>query len=337
MERMTCPICNGATVGKPATIAPFIVAYCKLEKSTTETRYCRACEFVFFQRGLSDEEATRLYTNYRGDDYNRIRVSFEPYYAGLIGDFADHLSSYYVNRIVESIDLIDTYPEVNRSGTVLDFGGDGDVPRRIFPNGKIFVDDLNAGKSSEEPDKYDFIFASNVFEHVSDPLTVLKQLCERLDPDGVLYIDVPHPSQASLGEGLLWQGRYGGELYEMHEHIQHFSKQSLALLVKNAGLEVFFEHSSRGSYRNLILLAGHPQSSTVQRLVSQKANRELDFEIKMMRAEVRAAFSQTEGIEKHIADLRAQVAMRPSEPEKPKNGSIFSKMKEKLGRPQARY
>ena len=75
MERINCPICNGATKGKPASIAPFIVSYCGLERSTTETRYCRACEFVFFQRGLTDAEATKLYTNYRGEEYNRIRVS----------------------------------------------------------------------------------------------------------------------------------------------------------------------------------------------------------------------------------------------------------------------
>lgn len=355
MERINCPICNGATSGRPAVIAPFVVQTCGLEQSTTQVRYCRSCEFVFYQRGLADEEATKLYTNYRGEEYNKVRISLEPYYAGLIHDFEDPLSSYYVNRIIENIDLIDVYPELPRNCTALDFGGDGDVLRRIFPNGQIFVDDLNAGKSPDQPSTYQFIFASNVFEHVSDPVTVLKALSERLDHEGVIYIDVPHPSQASLGEGLLWQGRHGGELYEMHEHILHFSKQSLAILARTAGLEVFFEHSSRGAHRNLTILAGHPESSIVQRLIVQKAARELDFEIKMMRAEVRGAFAHTETILKHFAELRPQVAelrtqavdlrtqvaelrnqvgamQRRSERKKFDIGRVFQKVKNKLGR-----
>ena len=264
----------------------------------------------------------------------------------MIADFADPLSSYYVNRIVESVDLNDVYPEIPRSGDFLDFGGDGDVLRRIFPNGRIFVDDLNAGKSPDQPSKYCFIFASNVFEHVSDPLKDLKALVERLDDEGVLYLDVPHPSQASLGEGLLWQGRYGGELYEMHEHIQHFSKQSLAILARAAGLEVFFEHSSRGSYRNLILLAGHPGSSIVRRLVAQKAERELDFEIKMMRAEVRAGFAQTLEIAQRVNDIAQRVAaprsqvdgsQRQAEANPSDIGAAIRKISRKLARHRDKY
>ena len=249
------------------------------------TRHCRSCDFVFFQRRLTDAEARRLYTNYRGDEYNKMRVGFEPHYTPLIDIFSDPLSAYYVERSRDYVDLLDVFPELGQIGKVLDFGGDGSVPARVFPNAQVAIDDLNAGSSDSVSNQYDLVFASNVFEHVSDPVSMLRQLRKKLAPEGVLLIDVPKPAQASLTEGLLWQERHGGELFEMHEHINHFSKRSLGLLIAAAGLEVFFEVSAR--YGVLIALAALPGSDIAERLKPEKAARTLLLETRLARAEAR--------------------------------------------------
>ena len=182
MERTDCLICNGITVGRPAQIAPFISEYCSISQSKTEIRFCAACDFAFFKRRYTDAEAIKLYTDYRGKEYNRIRTQAEPGYDKYIPEFEDELSSDYVTRIRDHNDLLDVYPELGEFKNVLDFGGDGTIPRRVFLNSKVWIDDLSAGSTDEAGRKHEFIFASNVFEHVSEPVPLLSTLVARLDP-----------------------------------------------------------------------------------------------------------------------------------------------------------
>lgn len=300
MERTSCLICGGSTSGKPAAIAPFLVTYLGFDKASTEVRYCKSCDFVFFQRRLTDNEAKRLYTDYRGDEYNRVRIAVEPSYAPMVKYFSDPLCLYYVERLRDYLDVVDVFPELNQAKTVLDFGGDGSVPSRLFTDAKIAIDDLSAGSSGSAPSRFDLVFASNVFEHVSDPVLLLKQVARKLAPEGILVIDVPKPTQASLGEGLLWQERYGGELFEMHEHINHFSKRSLGLLVAAAGLESFFEYSARHGAQTA--LAALPGSDIVRRLSVERPARTLLFETRMARAETQAANNYGRDISKMVSE-----------------------------------
>jgi SAM-dependent methyltransferase/ElaB/YqjD/DUF883 family membrane-anchored ribosome-binding protein len=300
MECINCLICGGNTTGKPADVAPFLVAYCGVDRKKTEIRHCKSCDFVFFQRRLTDDEVRKLYTNYRGDDYNKVRISVEPSYAPLVAYFANPLSPYYVDRLRDYYDLLDTFPELARPQTVLDFGGDGSVPTRLFGGAKIAIDDLSAGSADIASSQYDVVFASNVLEHVSDPVAVLKQVARKISPEGVLLIDVPKPNQASLGEGLLWQERHGGELFEMHEHINHFSKRSLGLLVTAAGLEVFFEFAARHGAQTA--LAALPGSSMARRLSAERATRTLIFETRMARADTHAANLHLQNLARTVAE-----------------------------------
>lgn len=291
MERISCLICNGSTEGTEAAIAPFLSKYCQLGQDKTEIRYCHACDFAFFKRRLTDSEATRLYTNYRGDEYNRVRLSVEPSYASYIRSFSDRLSGDHITRIRDHVDLLDVYPELNELKNVLDFGGNGEIPGRVFRNSKVWVDDLCAGSTDQEGIKHDLIFASNVFEHVSDPVPLLESLAARLHREGVLFVDVPSPSQASLSEGLLWQREHGGELYEMHEHINHFSKRSLSRLVLAAGLVPIFEYKSRHTGQSI--LAVFENSDIAKRLIPLRETRTLLYETKVARAEVRSIAEST--------------------------------------------
>jgi SAM-dependent methyltransferase len=281
-----------------------------LDRKKTEVRHCKECDFVFFQRRLTDSEVRKLYTNYRGDDYNKVRISVEPSYAPLVAYFADPLSPYYVDRLRDYYDLLEVFPELARPKSVLDFGGDGSVPKRLFGGAKIVIDDLSAGSSEIASSQYDVVFASNVLEHVSDPVAALKEVARKISPEGVLLIDVPKPKQASLGEGLRWQERHHGELFEMHEHINHFSRRSLGLLVAAAGLESFFEFAARHGAQTA--LAAFPGSSIARRMSAERAARTLLFETRMARAETQAANFHLQNLsrivaEQSVAGLRDEV------------------------------
>ena len=296
MERISCLICGASTASKPAKIAPFLVKYCELDSDNTQTRFCPKCDLAFFQRRLTEAEAKKLYTDYRGEDYTRIRLEVEPSYKKFLPGFESPLSSEYMYRIQDYCELLNVYPELGSLKNILDFGGDGNIPSRVFPGATIAVDDLNAGENYQKSMKYEMIFASNVFEHLSDPVQILKELTERLHPEGFIFIDVPPPFHSSIANGLLWEERHGGELYEMHEHINFFSKRSLNLLVRSAGLVPLFEYAAH--YTALSVLAAFENSAAANRLLSEKLMRTVHFEARAARLqarEIREALNAIEG------------------------------------------
>ncbi|MFA9419664.1 MAG: class I SAM-dependent methyltransferase [Gammaproteobacteria bacterium] len=85
---------------------------------------------------------------------------------------------------------------------------------------------------------YHFIYANQVFEHLSSPLETLKQLQSRLKPDGVIYLRVP--DGRGIEKKLALSG-WSSELEAIHplEHINCFTRDSLCELASRAGLVAF--------------------------------------------------------------------------------------------------
>ena len=88
-----------------------------------------------------------------------------------------------------------------------------------------------------DPDKaaFDFVYANQVFEHLPDPQQALRDLCQQLKPDGVIYLRVPD------GRGVarrLQRSAWSAELDAIHplEHINCFTRDSLIQLAATEGL-----------------------------------------------------------------------------------------------------
>ncbi len=143
---------------------------------------------------------------------------------------------------------------------VLDYGGGGGqfalVCRSHFPGATVYITDISDGALLEEyrplniqiPFKefagdrhtFDVIFLNDVFEHVSDPVQVLRQLAAKLKPGGRLFIDTPkqfwiYPATKLLS-GALYTKVLRGTVSTAH--LQIWSKPSFELVVKAAGLAV---------------------------------------------------------------------------------------------------
>ena len=98
----------------------------------------------------------------------------------------------------------------------------------------------------------------------------------------MIFIDVPGPLQASLSEQLMWQGKHGGDMFVMHEHINFFAKRSLNRLVRACGLVPVFEFRARHTAQSII--AVFENSEMAQRLLLLKEQRRLLYEAKVARA-----------------------------------------------------
>jgi len=86
--------------------------------------------------------------------------------------------------------------------------------------------------------KFDLIFLNDVFEHVSDPLFVLKQLLGKLKNHGKIFIDTPkqfwiYPVTKLLSNTLYTKVLKGTVTTA---HLQIWSKQSFEFVVKESGL-----------------------------------------------------------------------------------------------------
>ncbi len=94
---------------------------------------------------------------------------------------------------------------------ILDFGGGGGqfalVCKSHFPEAIVYITDIfdealleewramntqiPFAEFADDETKFDIIFLNDVFEHVSDPKSVLKQLAGKLKPSGRIFIDTP--------------------------------------------------------------------------------------------------------------------------------------------------
>ena len=93
----------------------------------------------------------------------------------------------------------------------------------------------------EDQRKFDIIFLNDVFEHLSDPLFVLRQLSGKLKESGKIFIDTPkqfwiYPITQILSKSL-YRKLLKGTVSEAH--LQIWSKKSFELAVKECGLSIY--------------------------------------------------------------------------------------------------
>ena len=147
-----------------------------------------------------------------------------------------------------------------RTLDILDYGGGGGqfalVCKSHFPESNIFITDISDESLLKEwsdlnfqipfrafdgdDKKFDFIFLNDVFEHVSDPLFVLKQLKGKLKDGGKLFIDTPkqfwiYPFTKLLSKALYTKVLRGTV---SAAHLQIWSKKAFELVVKESDLKI---------------------------------------------------------------------------------------------------
>ena len=89
-------------------------------------------------------------------------------------------------------------------------------------------------KLEKLPDiKFNVITLWHVLEHIYDLKGTIQELKSRLAENGIIFIAVPNwQSFDSAHYQALWAG------YDVPRHVWHFSKTTMALLLKNAGLKI---------------------------------------------------------------------------------------------------
>lgn len=229
-----CLACGGYNVRfSDKGLAPF-VAYRALGVDTplnAGKSACADCGFASSVLRPSDEQMARLYDGYRGEEYNKQRISYEPSYAAI---------AHTLNGRREYMPEVETFIEqFVTPKNVLDYGGNdgGNAP---FV-GRCNIDNYEIGMALPAGD-YDLVAIMHVLEHVSSPEQILKQVADTYP--AMIYVEVP------LSQGIIW-----------HEHINEFTARSLSKLVMRCGYNILAVRNIRSDiecfHSNICLVAGN--------------------------------------------------------------------------------
>lgn len=206
----------------------------------TNSLRCQECDFVFSQIRFDNDEMARLYHDYRGDEYARIRDIYEPGYAAinpLIGDGAVEIE----NRQRSVDDFLRDAVDPATISTLLDYGGDkGQHIPTLFSHCRKFVYEISnvaplAGIETvsdlDTVGAVDFVMCCHVQEHLPYPgetLAAIKRVCTR---GTKVFLEVP--LEMSLDDPL----QESQVPSQFHEHINFFTPRSLYALATANGFK----------------------------------------------------------------------------------------------------
>jgi hypothetical protein len=261
IEVHNCVICDGTIrYLKRALVAPFLAKRIwNRNPFCVDLVKCESCGFTFYNPRLDDADLRRLYQDYRLDEYQRMRHSFEPWYTEKFNADLASAASYEIRRSMLSPILREHIGD-RKISRVLDYGGDrGDLVVGLLEEAQPFVYDISGVKaasgviSTNDPAecKADLIINSNVLEHVGFPRQIVAGILNASPDGGLVYLEVPCEfpfglsriarrtaqvaivmiTRPSIARHIL----HPASLYMMHEHINYFSELSLTALMRACG------------------------------------------------------------------------------------------------------
>ncbi len=211
-----CPCCFSPSPSRRwGLVSPFLAERALLQPSQpVERLLCASCGYSWTTRGLSDDEARRLYTGYRGEDYFRLRHRHEPWYSRAINDGIGDEQQMVGRRAVlaQSLARAEAVFGPRPAGRVLDHGGDRGQMLRDLPDSERVVFDLSGvapdpwaraidAETLARDAGFDLIMNCQVLEHVNSPEAMLASLHALIVPGGWAYLEVPNETwrEAAIG------------------------------------------------------------------------------------------------------------------------------------------
>lgn len=110
---------------------------------------------------------------------------------------------------------------------------------------RVLIGDLDDPRTLEPlgDERFDVVLASDVLEHLKDPLRCLRQAAQHVEPEGRVIVSIPNIAHGDIRLALL-AGSF--EYADMglldRTHIKFFTRSSLANFLAAAGLEPIMWH-----------------------------------------------------------------------------------------------
>ena len=221
-----CRSCtSNVCITRPAILAPFIVKRIfDMDLASTTSLYgipnqvnyfpcktltCETCGFIGVNIIFDDDEMTKLYVNYRDDEYNKTRLGYEPNYKWDVFNtrhaYVDEVSQPFIEQYVSNVE------------TLIDFGGYDGLNTPTIGNERYVYDICNVKSKIPITDTLftcDLITCMHVLEHAPDPNKIIQEIKGNAK---YYYFEVPK------------ENRQNKEFW--HEHINCFTMDSFVHLL----------------------------------------------------------------------------------------------------------
>lgn len=195
---------------------------------------CNDCGWIGSGARLDKEEIARLYKDYRGEEYNKLRIQLEPHYERVARVFNNPIKE-IERRLVGINTLIDRCVNTDVVKNLLDYGGGSGhfIPDR-FPNAKKYVYDISDAPLCQGVERFDvtqnqtfdFLMCCHVVEHESDPNELIQELFKFAHEDTLIYFEVPNYDLPPVPNGVF------------HEHQSIFNQKSMTTFLQKHRLNI---------------------------------------------------------------------------------------------------
>lgn len=207
--------------------------------SVCNSLHCPDCGLIFLDIRFDDGALSRLYAGYRGEEYTRLRDTYEPGYRLRNDGLQDGIT--YLDEVERFL-----LPLLPKTLSVLDWGGDTGVNTPFkYGSNCVHVFDISdvspipgISRVNFEGDlahRYDLVVCTNVLEHTPYPGATLSKIIKVMDKNSVLYLEVPHEvlmRTYATGHERLRAKRH------WHEHVNFFTDKAVQHLLRASGLEI---------------------------------------------------------------------------------------------------
>jgi 2-polyprenyl-3-methyl-5-hydroxy-6-metoxy-1,4-benzoquinol methylase len=233
---MSCPVCSGIAVGPDQIIWDDRYGY----PGRFALMRCPGCGHAFLECGFTSAQLSALYTNY----YPRRTFDVEQYkpHSEIGGTTAwfNGLNGSAFRRVPKNVRVLDVgcgfgqslgYHKA-RGCDVYGVEADENIRRVADRFGfKVLVGLFE--DSIYEDGFFDYVTMDQVIEHVTDPVSTLRAVARILKTGGTAILSTPNAG----GWGAKLFGRRWINWHAPY-HMQFFSRRSMRLAAKQAGLKV---------------------------------------------------------------------------------------------------
>jgi 2-polyprenyl-3-methyl-5-hydroxy-6-metoxy-1,4-benzoquinol methylase len=231
---MSCPICSSKNLIGRGQRYDDRYGY----KGRFTLLKCKSCNHIFLDANFNNQDLVNIYTNF----YPRSNFSiddFKPYIAssGFNAWLSGARSAVYT-WVPENISILDIgcgfgeslgYHEA-RGCDVYGVEADENIRRVVDKFGfKVHVGLFDS--TIYRANYFDYVTMNQVIEHVSNPIETIHGIAKILKPSGVVILSTPNAN----GWGAKFFGQHWINWHAPY-HLQFFSKRSMQLAAKQAGL-----------------------------------------------------------------------------------------------------
>jgi len=195
---------------------------------------CNSCGFTFVSPAPLPNDLTLFYKSYYGNqsyiDKSHKKIKRAQKLIQRIKKYKPQGSFLDVGCNVGYMPEVARQAGFNATGIEIDPDA-VETAKKNFPKSQFFCSDIESFSKTASP--FDFIYCSEVIEHVPDVRSFVSMLAKLCNKGGYIYLTTPEARwRKSARRFIEWRE------VRPPEHIQWFTRKSISILLESAGFKV---------------------------------------------------------------------------------------------------